>query len=102
MHGANAALAARRGFVGEARILEARRGFFEAFGGVDGKTAGEIATRDLGHDWDIMTDMAIKLVPGGHPYPRDRRGRRERRARCRPRRAEQIASITIAGPALTR
>ena len=32
MHGANAALAAQRGFVGEARILEAPRGFFEAFG----------------------------------------------------------------------
>jgi len=68
MHGANAALAARRGFVGEPRILEARRGFFEAFGGVDGAAAGEIATRDLGAGWDIITDMAIKLVPGGHPH----------------------------------
>jgi 2-methylcitrate dehydratase PrpD len=68
MHGANAAMAARRGFVGEPRILEARRGFFEAFGGVDGSVAGEIATRDLGGSWDIITDMAIKLVPGGHPH----------------------------------
>jgi 2-methylcitrate dehydratase PrpD len=68
MHGANAALAARRGFVGEPRILEARRGFFEAFGGVDGTVAGEIATRDLGASWDIITDMAIKLLPGGHPH----------------------------------
>ena len=25
-------------------------------------------TRDLGQSWDIITDMAIKLVPGGHPY----------------------------------
>ena len=24
-------------------------------------------TRDLGREWDIITDMAIKLVPGGHP-----------------------------------
>ena len=24
-------------------------------------------TRDLGRAWDIITDMAIKLVPGGHP-----------------------------------
>ena len=23
--------------------------------------------RDLGQEWDIITDMAIKLVPGGHP-----------------------------------
>jgi 2-methylcitrate dehydratase PrpD len=25
-------------------------------------------TRDLGQSWDIVTDMAVKLVPGGHPY----------------------------------
>lgn len=24
--------------------------------------------RGLGQSWDIITDMAIKLVPGGHPY----------------------------------
>jgi 2-methylcitrate dehydratase PrpD len=24
--------------------------------------------RGLGESWDIVTDMAIKLVPGGHPY----------------------------------
>ena len=66
--GANAALAAKRGFTGEARILETKRGFFEAFGGIDGATAGAIATKDFGKSWDIETDMAIKLVPGGHPF----------------------------------
>jgi 2-methylcitrate dehydratase PrpD len=25
-------------------------------------------TKDLGTSWDITTDMAIKLVPGGHPH----------------------------------
>src|SRR5690606_17123166 len=25
-------------------------------------------TEDLGKEWDIATDMAIKLVPGGHPF----------------------------------
>ena len=49
-------------------MLETRHGFFEAFGGVDGATAAAIATRGLGESWDICTDMAIKLVPGGHPY----------------------------------
>ena len=68
MLGINAALAAQRGYLAEESVLETRHGFFEAFGGVDGATAGAIATRDLGRDWDIMTDMAIKLVPGGHPY----------------------------------
>ena len=68
MLGVNAALAAQRGYLAEESILETRRGFFEAFGGVDGAAAGAIATRDLGQSWDIVTDMAIKLVPGGHPY----------------------------------
>jgi 2-methylcitrate dehydratase PrpD len=66
--GVNAALAAQRGYLAEDRILETFQGFFEAFGGVDGSTAAGIATRDLGQSWDIVTDMAIKLVPGGHPY----------------------------------
>jgi 2-methylcitrate dehydratase PrpD len=99
MQGANAALAARRGFVGEAGILEARRGFFEAFGGVDGATAGEIATCDLGDSWDIMTDMAIKLVPGGHPYHAiaEAAGNAARDAGLAP---EQIVSITISRPGM--
>jgi 2-methylcitrate dehydratase PrpD len=99
MHGANAALAARRGFVGEARILETRRGFFEAFGGVDGAAAGEIAMRGLGRSWDIMTDMAIKLVPGGHPYHAigEAAGNATREAGITP---EQIAGITIHRPGM--
>src|SRR5438067_12795815 len=43
-------------------------GFFEAFGGEDGAAAAAVALRDLGRSWDIVTDMAVKLVPGGHPY----------------------------------
>jgi 2-methylcitrate dehydratase PrpD len=66
--GVNAALAAQRGYLAEERILEAPQGFFEAFGGVDGAEAARIATRAMGQSWDIVTDMAIKLVPGGHPY----------------------------------
>ena len=40
----------------------------QQFGGVDGNAAAAAATRDLGDTWDIVTDMAVKLVPGGHPY----------------------------------
>lgn len=68
--GVNAALAAQRGYLSEERILETSQGFWEAFGGVDGATAAGIATRDLGGSWGIVTDMAIKLVPGGHPITR--------------------------------
>jgi 2-methylcitrate dehydratase PrpD len=64
MLGAHAALAAQKGYVAEEGILETRQGFFEVYGG----TNGEGVTRDLGREWDIITDMAIKLVPGGHPH----------------------------------
>jgi 2-methylcitrate dehydratase PrpD len=68
MLGVNAALAAERGYLAEEGILETERGFFEAFGGADGTASGAVATSGLGQSWDILTDMAIKLVPGGHPY----------------------------------
>jgi 2-methylcitrate dehydratase PrpD len=67
MLGVQAALAAQRGYRAEESILEARRGFFEVYGGVEG-APGVGVTRDPGQTWDIITDMAIKLVPGGHPY----------------------------------
>jgi 2-methylcitrate dehydratase PrpD len=60
--------AAQRGYRAEERILEMKLGFFETLGGVDGTEAAARATSDLGLSWDIVTDMAVKLVPGGHPY----------------------------------
>jgi 2-methylcitrate dehydratase PrpD len=68
MLGIQAALAAQRGYKSEEAILETRNGFFKVYGGVDGAAAGVGVTRGLGESWDIITDMAIKLVPGGHPY----------------------------------
>src|SRR5436305_900283 len=68
MLGINAALAAQRGFRGKGRILECRHGFFESYGGIEAAIAGTEATGELGASWDIVTDMAVKLVPGGHPY----------------------------------
>jgi 2-methylcitrate dehydratase PrpD len=66
--GINAALAAQRGYLAESRILETRHGFFEVYGGVEGDPAGAALVQGLGGSWDIVTDMAIKLVPGGHPH----------------------------------
>lgn len=63
--GINAAIAAQKGFLAEAKILEAPKGFFEAYGTRDHI---DDVTKDFGREWDITTDMAIKLVPGGHPY----------------------------------
>ena len=62
--GTQAALAASRGFTSEEQSLEAPRGFLAALGGQD----IEAITARLGESWDIVTDMAIKLMPGGHPF----------------------------------
>ncbi len=64
MTGVMAAQAAQRGFTAELSVLEAKRGFLSAMGGV----AIEDITADLGRSWDICTDMAIKLMPGAHPF----------------------------------
>src|SRR5215470_8437168 len=47
MLGVNAALAAKKGFVAEERVLEVPRGFFSAYGG----DHLEDVTRDLGREW---------------------------------------------------
>jgi 2-methylcitrate dehydratase PrpD len=64
MLGIHAALAAQRGCVAEEGVLEMPRGFFSAYGG---DHLADV-TQDLGASWDITTNMAIKLVPGGHPH----------------------------------
>ena len=64
MLGVQAALAARAGFQAEAAVMEAPRGFFAAF---NGQAIDEVIC-GLGESWDIVTDMAIKLMPGAHPF----------------------------------
>jgi len=93
MTGMLAALAAQKGYVGEESILETKAGFFESFGGED---IG-LLTRDWGRDWDIVTDMAIKLVPGGHPYHAigEAAGNAARAGKVRP---EEVESIEISRP----
>src|SRR6185295_10070184 len=62
----NAALAAGRGYTVNDDMLEAPRGFLSVFGG--GKADTAKVTRDLGKEWDIVTHMAVKLVPGAHAF----------------------------------
>ncbi len=59
-----AVFAAEAGFTAELSVLEHPRGFLAAMGG----QAVEDITRDLAASWDIVTDMAIKLMPGAHPF----------------------------------
>jgi 2-methylcitrate dehydratase PrpD len=64
MLGVMAAQAAQRGFEVELAVLEAKRGFLSAMGGV----SIEEINASFGTSWDICTDMAIKLMPGAHPF----------------------------------
>ena len=99
--GVNAALAAQRGYLAEERILECPRGFFEAYGRIDGTEGAAMATADMGKDWDIVTDLTVKLMPGGHPYHAISEGAAAAVAQSRQP-AEQIESITIHRPGMTK
>ena len=73
------------------------RGFTQVFGGPDADATG--ITRDLGRDWDIVTDLAIKLVPGGHPYHAfaEAAANAARQGNLAP---EQITAIIVSRPGL--
>ncbi len=77
MAGIDAAMVAQKGYTGELGIFEAPKGFCAVFGG----SSSDGITLDMGHEWDIVTDMAVKLVPRRTPLPYDGGGRRKRRAR---------------------
>jgi 2-methylcitrate dehydratase PrpD len=98
--GINAALAAQRGYLAEESILETKQGFFETIGGVDGPLAATQVTSGLGESWDIVTDMAIKLMPGGHPYHAFAEAAGNA-ARARSIRPADIATITLSRPGFT-
>jgi 2-methylcitrate dehydratase PrpD len=100
MLGVRAALTAQRGYRAEENILEARLGFLEVYGGIEGHSAGAHVTRDLGQSWDIVTDMAVKLVPGGHPYHAlaEAAANAAKRGNIAP---QDIDSITVSRPGFT-
>jgi 2-methylcitrate dehydratase PrpD len=54
----------------------------------------------LGQSWDIITDMAIKLVPGGHPYHAFGEAAANA-AKDGKIAAEDVESITISRPGMT-
>jgi 2-methylcitrate dehydratase PrpD len=100
MLGVNAALAAGHGYRAEERVFETRHGFFEAYGGVDPVAAATVVTRGFGQSWDIVTDMAVKLVPGGHPSHAfaEAAGNAARDAGIA---ADEIDTITVSRPGMT-
>ena len=100
MLGVNAALAAQRGYQAEESILEMHRGFFEVYGGVEGAQAAANAVNGWGETWDIVTDMAIKLVPGGHPHHAlaEAAANAARDGNITP---DEVESITMSRPGVT-
>ncbi|HEX4328617.1 MAG TPA: MmgE/PrpD family protein [Burkholderiales bacterium] len=88
--GVQAALAAQRGFTADPEIFEAPRGFLKAMGG----QAIEEITRDFGQSWDIVTDMAVKLMPGAHPFHATAEAAADA-ARAGEVKPEEIESVTI-------
>jgi len=91
----NAALAAGRGYTVNEDMLEAPRGFLSIFSG--GKMDTESLTRDLGKHWDIITYLAIKLVPGAHAeHPLVEAAVNAARQSGVP--AEEVARILVSGP----
>lgn len=66
LNAVNAVLAAGRGYTANDDMLEAPRGFLATIGGSEHDPANLV--RDLGQEWDIVTHLAIKLVPGAHAF----------------------------------
>jgi 2-methylcitrate dehydratase PrpD len=91
----NAAQAAGRGYTVNEDMLEARRGFFEIFGG--DRPGVESIVRGMGDDWDIVKYLAIKLVPGAHALQSsaEAAANAARQANAAP---EEIARILVSGP----
>jgi 2-methylcitrate dehydratase PrpD len=95
--GIDAALAAQKGFIAEETVLEGPTGFLKVYGGLD---IAELGT-PAGDDWDILTDMAVKLVPGGHPYHAfgEAAAKAAREGNVS---ADQVESIVVSRPGLIR
>jgi 2-methylcitrate dehydratase PrpD len=62
--GSRLARLAQLGVTGRPDVMEAPRGYLSAFGGQE---ISDI-TKDLGTRWNFVDYMAIKLVPGAHPF----------------------------------
>ena len=96
MLGIEAAQATRRGYTAELAIFEVERGFCQLYGGSD----GSIILQDLGKSWDIITDLALKLVPGGHPYHAigEAAANAASEGNIEP---EEVAAIIVSRPSMT-
>jgi 2-methylcitrate dehydratase PrpD len=65
MMGVYSAQAAQLGYQAELATFEMKRGFFETLG--NGPDANNVIDQ-LGKKWNILTELGVKLVPGGSPF----------------------------------
>ncbi|MFC9220622.1 MmgE/PrpD family protein [Streptomyces hygroscopicus] len=100
MLGVDAALAARHGYRADDRVFERPQGYFEVFGRASEAVGRAAVCEGFGESWAIVDTMAIKLVPGGHPFHAGAQA-----AAAAARKAgipgEDISSIQVAAPGLT-
>jgi 2-methylcitrate dehydratase PrpD len=68
MLGVEVALAAKQGFTGDELAFEGEHGYFEVFGNRSVADATQEVCDGYGASWAIVTALAIKLAPGGHPF----------------------------------
>jgi 2-methylcitrate dehydratase PrpD len=91
----NAVLAAAKGYEANADMLEARRGFLATFAGSNADPSSLVT--NLGDQWDIVTHLAIKLVPGAHAFHPavEAAVNAAQAANVSP---DQVAQILVSGP----
>src|SRR5205085_2724199 len=93
--GANAALAASRGFTVNEDMLENPAGFFATYG-AGPKGIADVLTRDT-KECDITKYLAIRLVPGAHPSHASGEAAANA-ARQGNVSADDVAKILVSGP----
>ena len=93
--GVNAALAGGRGYTANEDMLESRGGFLATFGGNAAEPSNLLS--GLGEEWDIVTHLAIKLVPGAHAFHPavEAAVNAARQAALSP---DRVAQILVSGP----
>ncbi len=97
--GVEAAITASYGFTSDEYVFERPQGYFEVFGRTTPSEGRQAVVDEFGKRWEIVNSMAIKLMPGGHPFHAG--GEAGAGAiRAAKVEAEEVSSITLTAPGL--
>jgi len=92
--GLNATLSAAHGYGAPEQLIDGPRGFLAT---VAGEADMEALTGGLGLEWDIASELGIKMRPGGYPFAAAVEAAIEA-ARNGGIHAEDVARVTVSGP----